>query len=112
VSVQTENSFAQLIHLWPHPIFPQAGSAIAIADATESLRLLPSDSIPLVLTSPPYNIGMPFEEQLSTGEYVDWATEWLSELARVTAPDGSVWLNLGFCEVPGRGKAVPITYWS
>jgi adenine-specific DNA-methyltransferase len=55
---------------------------------------------------------MPFEEQLSTGEYVDWATEWLSELARVTAPDGSVWLNLGFCEVPGRGKAVPITYWS
>ena len=53
---------------------------------------------------------MVYESVLPTEAYVSWARLWLSELARVVTPTGSVWLNLGFCEVPGTGKAVPLSY--
>jgi adenine-specific DNA-methyltransferase len=87
-----------------------AAAIVVCAEAIEFLRTLPSESVNLVLTSPPYNIGKPYERAKPVDEYVAWCCLWLAELWRVCRPDASVWLNLGYMPVPGRGTAVPITY--
>lgn len=79
-------------------------------DALEVLRQLPNDHVDLTITSPPYNIGKEYEAKLSLPEYILWCGEWLREIFRVTKPDGSLWLNLGYVEVEGKGRAVPLPY--
>jgi adenine-specific DNA-methyltransferase len=85
-------------------------AALWHGDAFDHLRLLPDASIPLVLTSPPYNIGKPYDERRTTEAYIAWCASWLAEIARVLTPDGAAWINLGYVSVPGRGTAVPIPY--
>jgi adenine-specific DNA-methyltransferase len=80
------------------------------ADALAFLQTLPRDSVDLVLTSPPYNIGKAYERVKPVDEYVAWCGTWLNELQRVCRANASVWLNLGYMSVPGRGTAVPIAY--
>lgn len=79
-------------------------------EVLEVLRTIEDDSIDLVVTSPPYNIGKEYESKLQLEEYVAWCGRWLAELFRVTKPTGSLWLNLGYVDVPGRGRAVPLPY--
>jgi adenine-specific DNA-methyltransferase len=76
----------------------------------ELLAALPKASLPLTVTSPPYNIGKSYEQVREVGEYIDWCAEWVELVHRATARDGAFWLNLGYLSVPGRAKAVPIPY--
>jgi len=79
-------------------------------DVMETLRTLPDSCADLVLTSPPYNIGKEYETRRELEEYLHWCGEWMREIHRVTKASGSFWLNLGYLEVPGRGRAVPLPY--
>jgi adenine-specific DNA-methyltransferase len=96
--------------LGPPTVAPVERAALWEGDALELLTKVPDASIALVLTSPPYNIGKPYEQRLDIGEYLNWCESWLSEIRRTLTPDGALWLNLGFVEVPHRGRAVPIPY--
>jgi len=89
---------------------PVQNAAVWLGDALALLEKVPDASVPLVVTSPPYNIGKPYEQRLDIATYVDWCDCWLSQVRRALAPDGALWLNLGFLEVSGRGRAVPIPY--
>jgi DNA modification methylase len=70
-------------------------------DALTELRLLPSSSVDVVLTSPAYyrlrdyqidgQLGM----EPTVSEWVDNLVGVCDELARVLRPTGSLWLNLG-----------------
>jgi adenine-specific DNA-methyltransferase len=80
------------------------------ADALDGLSRLADGSVDLAVTSPPYNIGKSYERRLPLDEYLDWCARWMTEIHRVVKPDGAFWLNLGYLEVPGRGRAVPIPY--
>ena len=62
------------------------------------------------LPSPPYNIGKEYETPMSLADYLDWSEQWISEVHRISKPFSALWLNLGYVEVPGRGRAVPIAY--
>ncbi len=64
----------------------------------------------LTITSPPYNIGKEYEVRLPLQDYLTWCQGWMEEIYRVTKPDGAFWLNLGYLEVPDKGRAVPISY--
>ncbi|HTW94988.1 MAG TPA: site-specific DNA-methyltransferase [Tepidisphaeraceae bacterium] len=79
-------------------------------DATEVLGGLPSASVDATVTSPPYNIGKEYECRRPLPEYLAWCREWLSEIHRITKPHGSLWLNLGYVEIEGSGRAVPLAY--
>jgi site-specific DNA-methyltransferase (adenine-specific) len=76
-------------------------NAILIGDALDRLRELPSESVDTVITSPPYfglrDYGV--AGQIGREAHVDtWVAELravCSELHRVLAPHGSLWLNLG-----------------
>ena len=41
---------------------PKATSVILAGDSAETLKTLPDESIKLIITSPPYNIGKVYEE--------------------------------------------------
>ena len=71
---------------------------------------LPSDLIDLTVTSPPYNIGKEYETPMSIEDYIDWSEQWMSQVHRLSKPSSALWLNLGYVEVPSKGKAVPIAY--
>jgi adenine-specific DNA-methyltransferase len=79
-------------------------------DCVDYLGRLPRESVPLVVTSPPYNIGKEYEETLPLSRYLDWCEHWIQELHRVSAAHGAFWLNLGYVSVEQRAKALPISY--
>jgi len=73
---------------------------IIIGDARQALQRVPSESIDMVLTSPPYYLLRDYQvsAQLGLERHID---EWVSnlhaviqELHRVLLPTGSLWLNL------------------
>jgi adenine-specific DNA-methyltransferase len=83
---------------------------IRLADVLEGLAEIPSGSVDLTVTSPPYNIGKEYEAVRPLNEYLEWCERWMKEIHRVTSPKGAFWLNLGYVEVPERGEAVPLVY--
>ena len=83
---------------------------MTVGDCLEVLRSLEAGSVDLVVTSPPYNIGKPYEPRRSVEQYVAWCAEWLAEVARVVAPDGSAWLNVGYLDHGAAGRCVPIGF--
>ena len=59
---------------------------------------LPQASVDLIVTSPPYNLGIAYSEY-SDGEdratYLEWCRRWAAEARRVLKGDGSLFLNVG-----------------
>ncbi len=61
-------------------------------------HLLAEDSVDVIVTSPPYNIGMvydTYEDNLPYQEYLDWMEEFGEACARVLKPTGSLFFNIG-----------------
>ena len=55
-------------------------------------------SIDLVVTSPPYNIGIRYGKYNDRGgraPYLDWCEDWTAEVRRMLRPNGSFFLNVG-----------------
>ncbi|MFO1499712.1 MAG: site-specific DNA-methyltransferase [Verrucomicrobiota bacterium] len=64
------------------------------------MRQLPNESIDLVVTSPPYNLGIKYsvyDDRRRWDEYLRWSLVWIREVRRVLKADGSFFLNLGAC---------------
>lgn len=72
------------------------------ADSLEYLPQIPSGSVDLVMTSPPYALHFKKEYgNASQSEYVEWFLPFAKEIRRVLKPDGSFVLNVGGSWVPG-----------
>lgn len=62
-------------------------------DVIEGLRTIGSESIDLIATDPPYNIGKAEWDELGDGNaYAVWARPWLTECRRVLKPTGSMYV--------------------
>jgi adenine-specific DNA-methyltransferase len=72
-------------------------SAIFQGDAFALLDRIPDESIKLVLTSPPYNIGKSYERGMfsSLQDYTDWMHELIKKLLTKVRPDGSICWQVG-----------------
>lgn len=92
------------------PTYEDDDVLIYTGDSLELLPYLDDGSVPLTVTSPPYNIGKEYERVLEIGEYLDWAEKWIQMVHLKTAPTGSFWLNLGYVSLEGRAKAIPLPY--
>ena len=64
-------------------------------DALSFLQQLPSNSVKLVITSPPYNMGKEYETRTSLQQYLDEMKPIISEIHRVLTDDGSVCWEVG-----------------
>ncbi len=66
-------------------------------DCLEVLPTLDDASVDIVVTSPPYNIGLAYnsyEDSRGEASYLDWMVSVATELRRVLRPDGSFFLNV------------------
>ena len=59
-------------------------------DCSELLKNIPSNSVDLVITSPPYNIGKKYEKQTSLQSYLKSQESVIAEIVRVLAATGSL----------------------
>jgi len=85
--------------LRPNDIEPlyqtQRGSAF-LGDSLELMRQLPSDSIDLVVTSPPFALKRKKEYgNKEDVDYVEWFMEFGNEIFRILKPTGSLVLDIG-----------------
>jgi site-specific DNA-methyltransferase (adenine-specific) len=84
----------------PHTTLINGSSSLRfyLGDCLEVLRSLDERTIDTVVTSPPYNLGVryrTYDDTMPRSRYLEWTGEWISETARVLAPDGSLFLNVG-----------------
>lgn len=66
-------------------------------DCLAVLPTLPAASVDVVVTSPPYNLGIAYAsygDRKDECEYLDWMVEVASALQRVLRPEGSFFLNI------------------
>lgn len=73
---------------------------IRTLDCIKGMRGLDDESIDLVVTSPPYNLGIKYRnyyDARNSDEYLSWSKDWAKEVRRILKPNGSFFLNLGAC---------------
>jgi site-specific DNA-methyltransferase (adenine-specific) len=61
-------------------------------------RLLKPESVDVIVTSPPYNIGVNYgryDDHIPRTVYLDWIAKWGHLVERVLKYDGSLFLNVG-----------------
>jgi site-specific DNA-methyltransferase (adenine-specific) len=69
-----------------------------LGDCIAGLRQLPEAGVDLVVTSPPYNLGIAysqFDDTATRDDYLAWSLQWAGEIKRVLKPGGSFFLNIG-----------------
>jgi site-specific DNA-methyltransferase (adenine-specific) len=67
-------------------------------DCVAGMRQLDKEIVDVVVTSPPYNLGIAYsayKDNRSHAEYLDWCAEWAAEIFRVLKENGSFFLNIG-----------------
>jgi DNA modification methylase len=76
---------------------PSGFDRIVRGDARDVLDTLPAESVHLAITSPPYNLRIPYrgyDDNLSPEEYLRWLRDVWRSLHRVLVPGGRFVLNV------------------
>ena len=86
--------------LKPHKILKtgQTENRFYLADCLDVFKQLEPHSVDVIVTSPPYNIGIQYsryQDALSPAEYLEWTDTWVAAATRVLKPEGSLFLNVG-----------------
>ncbi|RPJ57453.1 MAG: site-specific DNA-methyltransferase, partial [Acidobacteria bacterium] len=69
-----------------------------LGDCLHWLPRLPSAGVDVVVTSPPYNLGIKYrsyEDTLPRESYLTWTGEWVAAVRQALSPAGSLFLNVG-----------------
>lgn len=69
-----------------------------LGDCLKVLPALEPASIGVIVTSPPYNIGVnyrTYEDDMPRTEYLNWTDRWMRVASKVMDPAGSFFLNVG-----------------
>lgn len=72
---------------------PQPG--LTCADNLDYMARFPDESVQLVVTSPPYNIGKSYEKRTSLERYLAEQDRVIAEAVRLLAPGGSICWQVG-----------------
>ena len=75
-------------------------------DCNDLLKNIPSNSVDLVITSPPYNIGKKYEKKTSLASYLKDIEPVIAELVRVIAGTGSLCWQVG--NYVEKGEVFPL----
>ncbi|MCP1212073.1 DNA-methyltransferase [Acetobacter okinawensis] len=70
---------------------------IVQGDCLRALRRMQAESVDVIVTSPPYNIGLSYRsypDRREEDDYLDWMVQVATQLQRVLRPDGSFFLNI------------------
>ena len=75
-------------------------------DCVELLRSIPAESMQLIVTSPPYNIGKEYEKRLPLDLYLQQQAQVIAECVRTLAPTGSICWQVG--NYVDQGAIIPL----
>jgi len=90
IFVAEEDTFLQ------HHIFPElAAFKVECRDNLEFMKDLADNSVKLIVTSPPYNIGKNYERQISVSSYLEAQRKVIAECVRVLDNNGSICWQVG-----------------
>src|ERR1051325_306548 len=67
-------------------------------DCVDVLPWLERGRVGVVVTSPPYNLGIKYrsyQDDRPRTEYLNWTDQWIRAVSRVVAPEASFFLNVG-----------------
>ncbi|WP_322792095.1 DNA-methyltransferase [Bellilinea sp.] len=76
-------------------------------DTLDLLRSIPDGRIQLVVTSPPYNLGKPYEPRLDMDVYLEQQEAVVKECVRVLSEEGSICWQVGN-HVKKDGEIIPL----
>lgn len=75
-------------------------------DCLEFLKTVPDNSIQLIVTSPPYNVGKAYEEKLRLEQYISQQKRVIDECVRVLKDEGSICWEVG--NYVDNGEIIPL----
>jgi adenine-specific DNA-methyltransferase len=87
-------------------VLADAGVTMVSGDVRDLLPHLPDNSITLIITSPPYNIGKEYETRVPLEDYLREQTSVIEHLCRVLRDDGSICWQVG--NFIDRGEIYPL----
>jgi len=75
-------------------------------DCLDLLKSIPDESIQLIVTSPPYNIGKEYEKKLHLDLYIEQQARVIAECVRILTPKGSICWQVG--NYVDKGSIIPL----
>ena len=79
-------------------------------DTIDVMSEMPKGWVDLVVTSPPYNVGIKYDthnDEIVMDEYWEWSEKWLTEAYRLLKDDGRIAINIPYeVNVQARGGRV------
>lgn len=67
-------------------------------DCVKGMRRVPDGAVNLIVTSPPYNLGVDYgqyDDSKTKDDYLKWTVEWATQAHRTLSDNGSFFLNIG-----------------
>jgi len=67
-------------------------------DCIKGMSRVPEESVDLVVTSPPYNLGVryrKYSDRQDRQSYLQWCRKWAAQVGRILESSGSFFLNIG-----------------
>lgn len=90
---------------------PEAEIVIFPGDAFDFIDQVPDNSVALVVTSPPYNLGKAYENRISIEQYLKKQSELIAHIYRVLREDGSICWQVGNFVENGEVYPLDILYY-
>lgn len=75
-------------------------------DCMSLLKTIPDNSLNLIVTSPPYNLGKEYEKKLKLDEYIEQQAAVIKECVRCLSPRGSICWQVG--NYVDSGSIIPL----
>jgi len=85
---------------------PNSDVILYKGDCIDLLSQVPDNFVKLVVTSPPYNLGKPYESRKSLDEYASWQGKIIKECVRTLKNDGSICWQVG--NYVDNGRIIPL----
>ena len=81
-------------------------ATLYLGDCLDFLKKIPDDSVQLIVTSPPYNIGKEYEKRLDIDKYISQQRKVIDECVRILKAEGSICWEVG--NYVDNGEIIPL----
>ncbi len=101
-----------LLPLWSHKLKVteefdlDSDVVLFVGDALQLLKQIPDEAVNLVVTSPPYNIGKPYEDKIELDDYISQQEAVINESVRILKNEGSICWQVG--NYVNNGSIIPL----
>src|SRR5229473_1499269 len=90
---------------------PGSGLILYPGDTATLLSTIPDETVALIITSPPYNLGKKYENRTSIEDYLALQGQTIEQMVRVLKPTGSICWQVGNFVDDGEVYPLDILYY-